>query len=395
MNKPGSKGKTSSKAPLTLAQRQARIRKRYDRPVLVYEEDEIKIPRYPTRFPKVTRMLGGGFPAGSITELAGVEDSGKSSLAIAWAADIQSRAPANKKHVILTNFERRFDKEKSWAWWRQLGLDTSKKNFSLFMPTSLETGIAHGVDLVESGEVCCWIIDSVKAGNSRESTEAVKSWADTKAKNAPIGVNAKKWGEALNAMVPLFSDTDTVCIAINQVRDLIELGGLVNTKGPKKTSTPGGRALKFFSWFRFEAYGSQLNPERWKDSGVDGRHIRLKLIKNGISEAPRSSVHIDLIRGEGFDQTGDLIDSALEAGAIVGKGNGNFEIRGTTIRGYEKLRTAVVEKEALRTWLTKEVETFLTNKGDGAGDGSDAPASNDGDEAAEVASDDDAGDSGE
>jgi recombination protein RecA len=351
-----SKDSKGGKGPATLEQIRKKIRARYERPVVVYQDDVAQVPIYKTRFPKLNALLGGGIPGGAIIEIYGPEDSCKSTLAMALAADIQQQAPEKKKHVELANYERR----QPWRWWRTLGLDTSKENFTQLMPRSLEEGMGDTLQLVETGSVCAVVIDSVFAAGSREGREAVKAWSDPKAKKASLGVEARKWGEAWTAIVPVLQDTDTVAIAVNQIRDVIDTSFARAKPGMEKpTTTPRGRALKFYSWLRLEARARNLDPERFP--GVDGRHVRLKVIKNGVNDAARGRVELDLVRGEGFDLVGDLIDFSLESGAITASGSWYYVEGKRVANGQEKLRRVILEHPNIRAWLEKRSNEHLAS----------------------------------
>jgi RecA/RadA recombinase len=342
---------------------------RYARPVLVYEDDVNQVATYPTRIRKLNRLLGGGFPAGSITEIGGLPESGKSSLAATIAADVQQRAPEGQKTVVLLNYEHRLDRKASWAWWRKLGLDTSKENFKLLMPLSLEAGIAPATRYVRTGEVCCLIIDSVYAGGSREGQDAVAAMDDPNAKKAPIGIEAAKWGQIWTAFVPLLSETNTVCLAVNQSRVVINTAGGGGGYGPQY-ETGRGEALKFYSWFRLMVSGAQLDRSeggRWKDQDVDGRNVRFKVVKNGINAAAKGHARMDLIRGEGWDLVGDLVDSALELGVIEHQGSGRYEFEGEQVaHGAKKLYSNLSEDAPFRAKVEAAVEVALAPLEEGA-----------------------------
>jgi recombination protein RecA len=341
-----------------------RIRNRYERPTVVYETDTIKVPIYPTRFPELNAMCGGGIPGGSVIEIYGPEDSCKTSFALALAADIQAAAPPEKDHVVFNNYERR----QPWRWWQKLGLKTDEKHLTHMLPVSLEEGIGDSLALVETGRVCAVLIDSVFAAGSREGKEAVLAWSDPKAKKASLGVEARKWGEAWTAVVPVLQSTDTVAIAINQIRDMIDVGAMARPRPgmEKPTTTPRGRALKFYAWMRLETRARNLDPNEYPD--VDGRHVKVKCIKNGFSEGARARFELDMIRGEGFDVTGSLVKVALEAGLIETSGSW-YSVQGKRIaNGKVRLRERIVEHPPLRAWLEGEVSKFLTGRGEEAGD---------------------------
>ena len=147
---------------------------------------------------------------------------------------------------------------------------------------------------------------------------------DSKAKKAPLGVEAVLWGEAWTSLKGPFQDHDVVAIAVNQIREVIETGGGPKKRGwgGKKTTTPRGKALKFYAWVRVEMKGFRLEDGAGNArEDVDGITVRMRVIKNKTSPDRRGMVEYGLVRGEGFDLLSDTIALALECGAVAKKGN--------------------------------------------------------------------------
>lgn len=351
------------KTPKTLAEIRDEFRKG-DNPVVIYETDSDKTPIYQTRFPLLNVQLGGGVRGGAIIELFGPEDSGKSTSSIAIAADIQKKAPEGKNHVLLTNFEG----PEPWDWWRQIGLNTDPKYFTQMRPRSLEEGIGKGARLVETGEVCCWITDSVYAAEAKESRRQVtEQWAKGEGKGAGMGVEARQWGKAWTSVKGILQDHNCVAIAVNQIRVIINQGGGPKRPGwmPPPTTTPRGGALKFYAWVRLEVRGMSLNQDetmKKRYEGKDGRVVRMRVIKNKTSNVARGMVEYALIRGEGFDLTSDMIDLALQAGIIKAGGGGNFTIGDRKLRGREALEKLIKSSDRLQAALGAKVQTYVQSK---------------------------------
>jgi len=343
----------------TLDERREKIRARYEKPVVIYEDD-IEAPRAVTRFVKANRFLGGGLKKGAIIEIYGWEDSGKTTTALALAADIQAQAPEGKNHVVMVNYEMPQD----YAWWRKTGLLTDKKHFTQLRPKTLEEGMADMADLVQSEEVCCVIIDSVYAASAKGSAKVMEHWRDKKNKGGTgggIGVEARQWGAAWTATKGMFVEHDVICLAVNQLREQIDMsgGGPKGYTGPK-TTTPRGHALKFYAWVRLELKGTALVTDENKlRTDVDGRRVRIRVIKNKTSGDQRGICYYDLIRDVGFDMTSELIALALEAGAIDHKGGGHYVCGKHKIRGRDALRKWVEESVRVREVLTKYVGLWL------------------------------------
>lgn len=334
------KKKTEKK--LTIEEIRAKIQKQ-NSSVVVYEDDANSV-RIPTRFHKLNQMLGGGIKKGGIIELFGFEDSGKTSLSLALAADIQARAPIGKQHVVMVNFEKSFDYE----WWRQLGLDTDDAVFTHILPDDLEQGIGVLAELIESGAVCCAIIDSVYAAPARARKEMLTNWSKVgKGSGVALGVEAVKWGEAWTALTGKFHKYGTTVLAINQMREKIETGGAPKKAWVKPTTTPRGHALKFYAWIRLKITKGYL-----EDRDVDGIGVKIRVQKNKTSDDDKGVIEYPLYRGQGFDLLNDLIDLGEQCGFVQVGGGGFFKIGNEKIRG----RANVVERLKNDTELLGELE---------------------------------------
>jgi len=287
------------------------------------------------------------------------------SLVVAIAGMIQRAAPEGKKHVVMVNFEIVEDR----VWWATLGLQTDDDHFTMIANVPLEEGIGALADLIRSGEVCCAIVDSVYAASSRANDELLNNWADPKGKQGGgggIGVEARQWGVAWTAMKGLFTEFGVICLAVNQVRIKIEMGGGgKKSYGPPPTTTPRGSALKFYAWIRLELTGRLLvDDKNKKRTDVDGRQIRIRVIKNKTSGDQRGLCHYDLIRGQGFDLTNELIELAKEAGAIRQKGGWYYIGKATKVQGAAKLRAWVEAEPRRRDVLRQVVKRYLSKVDD-------------------------------
>lgn len=350
--KPPVKKKTEEKRGPTLAQVREQIRKSSETPLVIYEDDSDSTPGYKTRFPRLNRLLGGRILSGAIIELFGFEDSGKTSLAIALAADIQGAAPEGKKHVVLVNYEG----PQPWDWWRTLGLKTDQAHFTQLRPRSLEEGISNAYELMKTGEVCCIIMDSVYAASAKGGSEMMAAWRDPKkGDGVGLGLEARQWGKAWTALKNEFQNYEVVCIAVNQMREKIGTGAPAKSWA-KPTTTPRGHALKFYAWVRIKVQGGFLEG----DKDQDGKRVKLRIVKNKTSENARGIAEYDLIRGEGFDLISDLIQSCLEANLIKHKGGGFYSIGKLKIRGRDALTKTLKERDELRDALLARVESFYS-----------------------------------
>lgn len=347
--KPKEDTKEEKKGP-SLAEVRKKIYSRYDRPVVIYEHESDKTPFYETRFAALNGLLGGGVKAGSIIEIYGPEDSGKSTFSVAVASDIQRRAPKGKKHVVLVNFEG----PEPWDWWRTIGLLTDDKHFTQLRPKSLEEGISDMNDLIMTGEVCCVIIDSVYAASSKQSRDKMlESWRDpNKGDGTGQAVEARQWGKAWTAMKNVFQELDVVVLAVNQIREKIVIGGPPSKGyGGPPTTTPRGKALKFYAWVRLEVKGLFLDNKE-----IDGIVSQFRVIKNKTSRDGRGRVKYKLIRGVGYDLIDDLIDQGLRYGAIEQTSSSWYQIGEHRFNGRKNVSAFISENDDVRAEIEAAVK---------------------------------------
>jgi len=337
----------------TLAQVKKEMRERYENPIVIYESDQYE--RIPTRFPMLNALLGGGFVPGAIIEMFGSEDSGKTSLSFCCASDIQNywkTKGSNKTHVVMVNFEG----PDPYLWWQTLGMDTSDENFTQLRPTSLEQGMGELYKLMITGEVCAVIIDSVYAASSQESEQMLEKWSSGTGKGKSMAVEARAWGTAWTALKKTFQDFGIVVFAVNQIREVIDAGFRPKKSWMgKPTTTPRGKALKFYAWCRLELKGyyiQDLPPD------VDGKNIRIKIIKNKTSNDARGRCEYDLIRGVGFDLVKDLIDISIAKGWIQSKG-GWFMVGSEKIHGRPALIKFISSNQEIQQVLKDRAEQKL------------------------------------
>ena len=281
------------------------------------------------------------------------------------AADIQRQAPPNKRTVVLVNFEG----PQPYIWWRILGLDTNEQGdhpaFVQLRSKSIEQGMSDCINLVETGEVCAVIFDSIYAASSKASREMLNAWGQSaKGAGDPAGISveARQWGKAWNATKIIFMEHEVVVIAVNQAREDMEMGGKPKRgfSNYKSITSSRGKALKFFAWIRLQMSGHALVTEKNElRKDVDGKQIRIRVIKNKTSNNDRGQVAYDLIRGYGFDEVSDLIALAKEAKVIRGGGGGFYEMGSKKIRGAEKLREVIESNPRLQALLKQRVESYL------------------------------------
>lgn len=242
-------------------------------------------------------ILGGrGFPRGRSIELYGLSQSGKTTTAAMAAAQAQKLG----LRVLYLDFEQALDE----PYLNALGVDT--RNRSLFYPfpaASLEQGAEVATAAARTGQVGLIIFDSVAAMTPRSSLEKDEEASRTLAMD-----RARLLGGLLSKLNPILAHTGTCALFINHLRDVIETGP-VRPGMPKRTTTPGGTALKYYSSVRVQFTvvkkwkASRLDPLTAEQ--VDEAHSvssRASVTKNKVAP-PHQNADLYLELGAGFSNS--------------------------------------------------------------------------------------------
>jgi recombination protein RecA len=188
------------------------------------------------------------------------------------------------------------------------------------------------------------------------------NWDDPTKTGVALGVEAVKWGEAWTSLIGPFEEFDVVTLAVNQLREVIDTGGGRRKKRGygKPTTTPRGKALKFYSHVRLSLQGKYLDMSERPSDETDGQIVKIRVVKNKTSDDARGVCEYVLIRGKGFDIDGDLIQLALDSGAI--KASGSWMIIGGKIKvqGRKKVAELISNKPQLKEKLEKYIERYLS-----------------------------------
>jgi recombination protein RecA len=232
---------------------------------------------------------GNGLPRGRIVELFGPEASGKTTLALHVAASAQRAggiaAVVDAEHAL----------EPGWA--RKCGVNLEKLLVS--QPDSGEEALEITEMLVRSGSVDVIVVDSVAALIPRAEIEG--EMGDTH-----VALQARLMSQALRKLTAAVSKTRTLVIFINQIR--MKIGVMFGNP----ETTPGGRALKFYSSVRLDV--RRISTIKEGDQAV-GNRIKAKVVKNKMA-APFRSAEFDIMFDSGISREGDLIDLAMTARVV-------------------------------------------------------------------------------
>ncbi len=279
----------------------------------------------------------GGYPKGRIIEIFGPESSGKTTIALHAIAEVQKTGG----RAAFIDAEHALDP----VYAKKLGVDTDE--LLLSQPDTGEQALEIVEALVRSEAMSIIVIDSVAALVPQAEIEGEMG-------DSHVGLQARLMSQALRKLGGIVNKTNTICIFINQLREKVG----VMFGNPE--TTPGGRALKFYSTVRLDV----RRAEQIKvGSDVLGNKTVIKVVKNKVAP-PFKTAEVEIMYGEGISKTGEIIDIASNLG-ILDKSGAWYSYKGEKIgQGKENAKLVLKNNPALYKEIEEKVRTHLFSNND-------------------------------
>ena len=293
------------------------------------EKTTMGIETIPTGALALDLALGvGGLPRGRVVEVYGPESSGKSTLAMHVVAEAQ------RNGGICAYIDAEHAMDPVYA--KAIGVDIDELLIS--QPDTGEQALEITDMLVRSGALDVIVIDSVAALTPRAEIEGEMG-------DSHVGLQARLMSQALRKLTANLNKSNTICLFINQLREKIGV-----MFGSPET-TPGGRALKFYSSVRLDI----RRIESIKD-GVEvvGNRTRVKVVKNKVAP-PFRQAEFDIMYGKGISREGSLLDIGVDLG-LVKKSGAWYTYDGEQLgQGRENAKTFLTENPEIMVEISERI----------------------------------------
>ncbi|MBL9143020.1 MAG: recombinase RecA [Verrucomicrobiaceae bacterium] len=290
----------------------------------------------------IDQALGiGGFPRGRIIEVFGPESSGKTTLTLTVIAQAQKAgglaAFIDVEHALDPNYARR--------------LGVKLEDLLVSQPSSGEEALRICETLVRSNAIDVVVLDSVAALVTRQELEGEIG-------DSTVGAQARLMSAAMRKLTSIISKARTTAIFTNQIREKIG----VMFGNPE--TTPGGRALKFYSSMRVDI--RRIGAIKAADGSVTGNRTKIKVVKNKLAP-PYTEAEFDIMYNEGISTIGSLLDLALEFDILQKRGSW-ISYNGTQVgQGRDAVKEVLKTDEKLFAELEVAVKAKLAEKGAASG----------------------------
>lgn len=293
----------------------------------------MKVETVPTGSFSLDMALGvGGLPKGRIVEVYGPEMSGKTTLTLSVIAQAQ------KKGVKCAFIDAEHAMDPEYA--KHIGVDI--KELLISQPDSGEEALQILENLVRSGIIGVVVVDSVAALTPRAEIEGEIG-------DQHIGLQARLMSQALRKLTSIAAKSNAIIIFINQLRSQIG----VMWGNPE--TTPGGRALKFYSSVRIDV---RRIAQIKKGEEIIGNRVKAKVAKNKVA-APFKIAEFDIFYGEGISYENDILAVAIKKGVVTRSGN-TYTFQGEKLGvGTDAAKTRLEEDKKIAKDIEKEVRALI------------------------------------
>lgn len=295
------------------------------------DQPKVNIGIVPTGSLGLDYALGvGGLPRGRVIEIFGPESSGKTTLTLHVIAEAQKQGGL----CAFIDAEHAMDPEYA----KKLGVNIN--NLLISQPDHGEQALEIAESIVRSGKVDVLVIDSVAALTPKDEIEG-----DMGAHH--VGKQARLMSQALRKLTAIANKSKTVIIFINQIR--MQIGVMFGNP----ETTPGGKALKFYSSVRIDI---RKTNQIKKGEEVVGARTKVKVVKNKVS-APFKTTEFDIIYNEGISKEGEML-ALGEKFKLISKSGASYSYGEIKLgRGYDAARTFLRENKDINTKLEKDIKS--------------------------------------
>ena len=297
------------------------------------EKPKVNVNAIPTGSLGLDWALGiGGMPRGRIVEIFGPESSGKTTLALHVVAEAQKRngvcAYIDAEHAMDPEYAKR------------LGVNID--DLLISQPDTGEQALEIVDSLIRTGKMDVVVIDSVAALTPKAEIEG-----DMGAHH--VGTQARLMSQALRKLTAIVAKSKTIVIFINQIR--MQIGVMFGNP----ETTPGGKALKFYSSVRLDI---RRIAQIKKGEEIMGGRVRVKVVKNKVA-APFKQTEFDLMYNEGISQEGEIIALGEKFGLISKSGSSYSYGDEKMGRGYDATRQFLKDNNDVRENILKTIREKL------------------------------------
>ncbi len=285
---------------------------------------------------KIDEALGiGGYPKGRIVEIYGPESSGKTTLALHAIAEVQKRGG----RAAFIDAENAIDPKYA----QNLGVNIEE--LILSQPDSGEQALEICEMLIRSGAIDLVVVDSVAA-------LVPQAELDGEMGDAQVGLQARLMSKAMRKLSGVMNRSECTAIFINQLREKV---GIVY--GNPET-TPGGRALKFYSSVRLDIRKSEAIKI---GTDIVGNKVNVKVVKNKVAP-PFKTAAIEIMYGEGISYMGEILDMSVDYD-LIQKSGAWFSYNGDKIgQGKETAKQFLKDNPELVKTLAEKIKQLRLEK---------------------------------